>query len=392
VSGVHRQRILIFCAESRGLGHLKRLSGVARRLAEWHSVLFITSERLGGDFLVPPVEYIRLPPLHTSHASSAGQWDRATFLAGGLDGVLQLRTELLRQTFKIYCPHAMITDMFALGRGCELLPHLKESGESCLNYLILRGVLGDERYTRTRVFSPQAVLVLRRHYKRLLVACDRRVFNAAEYGLPSDITAKTENVGYVINQGGLGIRDSVRRSRSVGPEQIWVVCAAGGGLSSEHLLERCLQVALQKSNCRFTIVLGPHSRLALDRSVHLPAHVEIVSHELNLSNLFASCDIAVIHGGYNSLLESACSGVSVLVVPNDGEEEQEKHAGRLSSIADVRVSSLDKLDSDIEQVLRKKAASTARPIPILDTGGADKVCSLIRGDLLNRSIEEGQVQ
>ena len=378
------KRILIFCAESRGLGHLRRLSVIARSLAQLHSVLIVTSERLAGDFIIPPVEYVRLPPLDTSHPARVRHWDRTTFL-DQLDTVQQLRTELLSRVFEIFRPDAMITDMFALGRGCELLPHLQSLESRCLNYLVLRGVLGDERYIRSRVFSSQSIQVLRRHYKRLLIACDQRVMEAVDYGLPDDLIEKAENVGYVFEPADLPDRDTIRHARSVKPGEVWVVCAAGSGLSSEHLIEHCFEAARHHPHCRFTLVLGPHSRLTLDRSVPIPSHIEIVKHQHQLNLLLGSCDIAVIHGGYNSLLESVCSGASVLVVPNEGEAEQEQHARRLSAIADVRLSSIDTLGFDLERTLKERNHTTARPIPILDKGGADKICSILSDDLQNES-------
>jgi predicted glycosyltransferase len=370
----------VFCSESRGLGHLKRLSSIARELAERHAVLVVTSDSISGDFIRAPVEYVRLPPLVTSDRRSAQNWDQGVFMEGQLDIVLSLRTELLATTFKTYRPHAMITDFFATGRGSELLPHLRYSTEPCLNYLVLRGVLGSDIYAGSRVFSPQAIRMLSRYYQRLLVACDARIFQAAEYQLPEDITRKSINVGYVYTPIDDDLRLAARAARKVRSGTPWVVCAAGSGLSSERLIERCYQLAMLRNDCKFTLVLGPKSRLKLAEGLSLPPHITVRRYEPELEVLLASCDIAIIHGGYNSLLESVYGGASVIVVPNEAEEEQFEHARRLAGIADVCLTDLAGLEQCLESCLARQPLALRGSPPMLDVDGARRIAALVNQD------------
>jgi predicted glycosyltransferase len=380
-----RKRILLFCTESRGLGHLKRLSRIAKRLAEKHSVLVVASGSHIAEFITPPVEYIRIPPLDTSDMSRSIHWDRGAFMQGHLDSVLKLRTDLIEVTFANFKPHAMITDLFAQGRGCELLPHLRSSNGNCLNYLVLRGVIGNASYSTMRVFSPQALTVLSSHYQRLFVACDARVLSTAEYGLPSDVANKSRNVGYVYTPIHAGLRMATRRAK-LHEGQTWIVCAAGSGLSSERLIEHCYKLALKRPDCKFTIVLGPHSRLELDQVVAVPAHINLLTYERHLDVVLGSCDIAIIHGGYNSLLESVCGGASVIVVPNENEDEQNEHAKRLSELADVRLADLDTLEPILSTTICRRSLKSRREQPDLDISGADEIFTLINQDLADLPI------
>ena len=233
---LEKRRILIFCSESRGLGHLRRPAQIADALATTHAVLVVTSDLLAGGFLKPPVEFVRLPPLESSDPTRMEHWDRGVFLEGLVDWALLLRTELLAATFRRFCPHAMITDFFANGRGGELLPHLQGSAGKCLNYLVLRGVLGDQAYARERIFSPQARRALALFYKKIFVACDARVLQPREYGLAPELETKCSSVGYVHTPADEKMRAAVRRREGVKSGQLWVVCSAGSRLSSEGLM------------------------------------------------------------------------------------------------------------------------------------------------------------
>lgn len=381
-----RHRILAFCSESRGLGHLKRLSVIARRLAEQHSVLVVTSDHGAGELIQPPVEYMRIPPLATSNPNSAEHWDRPVFLDGQLK-VLPLRTELVAAAFRTYRPHVMITDFFPVGRGGELLPHLQNPVERCLNYLVLRGVLGSESYTCSLLFSPPTLRVLSRHYERVFVACDNRVFSASEYNFPDHISRKITNVGYVYTPPDDDLRAVARASRKGQGDTPWIVCAAGSGLSSERLIERCYQLALLREDCKFTIVLGPRSRLKLAEAAARCPHVQLRTYEPQLSVLLSSCDIAIIHGGYNSLLESVYGGAAVIVVPYEAEEEQLEHAKRLSTRSDVRLTSLSDLEVTLDSCIVKHRMQSRACPPNLDVGGADKIAALINHDMESEAAD-----
>lgn len=375
-----KARILIFCADSRGLGHLTRLAHCATRLAEQHSVLIITSSEILPRVVRPPIEYVRIPPLDTSDVRSSLQLGRGVFMRG-LDRVVELRTKLIKDVFETFSPHAMITDFFALGRGCELLPHLRSSGVLRMNYLILRGVVGGARYCRDRVFSPASIKAIADFYDRIFIACDARVHDAGGYHFSPYIAGKCINVGYVTTPDALPDRAAVRKERGLRDNDTWIVCSAGSGLSSEQMIERCYEVACQMPGYRFTIVTGLRSRLVLKHANQKPDNITLTNYEAGTSDMLASCDIAICHGGYNSMIEGIRGGASVIVVPNAAEDEQREHAKRLSVVANVRLVSCEGLTNALDEVIAKLASKPRKIHPELDVAGADVIAALIGKDM-----------
>ena len=143
----------------------------------------------------------------------------------------------------------------------------------------------------------------------------------------------------------------------------------------------CYEIALEREDCRFTIVLGPNSRLREGAQRAVPRHITLCSYVPRLELLLASCDIAIVHGGYNSLIESVYGGATVIVVANQTEEEQREHAKRLSALADVRVADLGNLRHILAGAISNHMIRPLASPIALDIGGAARISASIREDL-----------
>ncbi|HTS38118.1 MAG TPA: glycosyltransferase [Candidatus Solibacter sp.] len=380
---MNQSRILIFTHDGRGLGHLRRLSRVAKVLQEHASVLFITGHREASWLVPPECEFIHLPNLDSLDPRRSRQWGRQPFLQDGLSTGRRLRRDIIASTIRQFQPDAIILDYLPLGMEEEMREFLNAL-PSCRKYFISRGILGSPDQVYRDVLTPSAVHALRELYHAILVMSDIKIVDMAkEYSLDPVLAEKLAYVGYAVEPVDRKAIDFVRAKRELPPDAKWVVCTAGGGKEGESLIRRCWEISQVFPECYFDIVTGSRSRLLLESDSWIDGHrVHLIPTESrDLPLMHAAADVVISRGGYNSLTEACMGSAQIIVAPIMTDYEQVHHARRLSAYRDIRVvESLSTLDLALHECLTAETRAANR-FHELNMDGLRVVSNVILSDI-----------
>lgn len=369
-----KKRVLFYAQDGIGLGHLRRLCRLAEGLDDTYAVLIVSAKPEVAWMTPKKCEFVHLPRWGGFglgvHAATHIPW-----LPVSKDVAVGMVQSMLEGVVHAFDPDYIIVDHTLVGMFGEVRRILKETrAYTCVTW---RGVLDDND---ARWFSSLAV-DMHDSIDAFLVACDERMsdFRPDSSRLPA-FSSKTHHIGYVMPVAVE--REVVRERHGIPPTARWVVCSAGGGKQAEIFFDACAMVATKFPDVFFDVVRGPyaetHSGDLLSERIRIRDQVH------DLSDMHAACDVAIINGGYNSLLEAAHGGGRILVWPNQSnpEGEQVSHTARLSRhYPIVRISDISEFESRIDDAL-KEVSEESRPQFTLDSDGVRQFREFLKNTLV----------
>jgi predicted glycosyltransferase len=299
-------RVLFYCHDSYGLGHVRRTLTLSRCLGERQPAaaqLLVTGSPLAHR-LVPEddVDYVKLPSvLHTP---------------AGMNGEMVAPLRSLRESR----PHTRLV-------------------------LGLRDVVDDAARVRESWARDGVYQLLDDLYDRILVYGEQSVYDVARaYALSAHVRQKTRYVGY-LGRSATRPAEAVRAELALRTETLVLITAGGGG--DGYPVLRTYIDALRdepRTAARFDSLLvtgplmPPEEREHLARLVprHLP--VRLVDFVEDGMSTMATADAVVSMGGYNSVSEIMSSARPAVIVPRvEPRREQLIRAERLSRRGLVRL-------------------------------------------------------
>lgn len=357
-----RKRIMLFCHDGTGLGHLRRTSRIAAALQERFSCLVVTGAR-EALWLVPAgCELIKLPSWDGIDDAHAARRGRAPAIDMSRREAVAFLEGLIDAAARSFQPDAILVDYLPLGK-CGELHHLILT-TSARKYLVHRGISDTSDASQLRGAATELIAGW---YDRILVMADPRVSDLVHrdrYCRRAE--EKMAYCGYILPE--------ITRPCS-GPS-FDVVCAGGGGRNSEDLLRTCVSAARDSPDLTFAIVLGPRSSLSRTLIGECPVNATVFDTEPELPQLLASAPIVVCTGGYNSVLEAVTGGARVIVHPSQRgmDDEQKVFAAGLAQYYPVRlVEDLAALGSVISEETKMARQSGRAAFPLAKDGLANLV-------------------
>ncbi|HWO07173.1 MAG TPA: hypothetical protein VNM40_01160 [Candidatus Paceibacterota bacterium] len=354
------KKILLFAQDGSGIGHLRRLSRIAEHLQASHTTLLVTGKREAAYMLPPQCEFIHIPSWrsmgHGPHAREETRWRDMS----ARDAIVFISAlcERIHDTFQ---PECIIADYLPFGMFDELRGLLKRTGAR--KYLVERGIFDSHD---THRFTASVLDEVRSTYDAVLFASDARISKESGGAFTQSLGTRVKHIGYIMPPAV--DRMAVRKAHAV-PNGPWIVCSAGGGMKAGQFLAECARAAMAFSDAFFDIVLGPYA--AEDaQSFDAAPNCRIRRTQWDLPRMHAASDIAIINGGYNSLLEAVSGGARVIVFPNQQRVgEQVMHAKQLAEFYPISVlADSSGLSAAITQNMR---SLESRPTFALDTAGLE---------------------
>jgi predicted glycosyltransferase len=356
-------KIIFYCHDSYGLGHLRRTLTLARHLracAPAINQLIVTGSPLAHDLLLPEDgDYVKLPSV-----VKTGRDEYASrSLPLPFERISQMRAEIIESAARNVRPDALLVDHAPAGLKGEIVPALRQLRRFSDTRLIvgLRDVVDDAPRVRASWRREGVYELLEDVYDLVLVYGDPRVYDVvSEYHLSPRVARKTRYVGYLARDADR-TPEQVRRALGLQTGKL-VVATVGGGGDGVELLEAVLR-GLQQSNGGFDtlVVAGPlmparfRERLAgLADSSPL---VRLVSFDDDLQSTIAAADVVVSMGGYNAICEILSAERPAVIVPRVApRREQLIRAEALSERGLVRTIHPDDLTpariiTEIEELL-----------------------------------------
>jgi predicted glycosyltransferase len=374
------RRLMIYCQDGLGLGHLRRTSNIARAVlarAPDCAVLAITDGPATPFFAsLPGMDYLKLPTV-IKHGES---WHNGLPLDMG--EILQLRTRLLLEAFDGFRPDTVLVDHLPVGAAGELAPMIDRATESRGRprlFFGLRDVM-DAPELVGRLWSDVGAYGYLERYDAIFVYGTRGVYDVASaYGI--DAHART-----IIDRNYV-VSPPADRPECGKPQEQLVVAMGGGGHDAFPLVAAfldALPVLRREIAIRAVILPGPtmpaaHRRLVEHRATSEAAELR-TGYEDALPWINQAAAVVTM-AGYNSLCESLRAGKKVLTVPRAGPSREQRTRSRLFAerhlVAALAPEMLtpERLAAELLGLFARDGIPRVREIPPMD--GAQRTAALL---------------
>jgi predicted glycosyltransferase len=369
-----KPRVLLYCHNVLGFGHIVRSMHVARQLRGDAEARLITGCRFLDRIRVPEeVGVVMLPALR---AEADG---RLTPVDGGfLGSALRRRGKRIAQQVREWQPHALLVDHNPFGLMGELVETLDAVRDEALPTSMVWGIRDiwsspDYLANMLRQYpgDPDAMKRRIRLYHSAIAYTDGTWLETLERYDSAMLPERTASVGFVT--------EPVAASQpSAGAPLVAVL--SGGGEGAERLASLVL-AAVQGEPLRLRFVVGPFASADDIRALAAnDPRIEIWP-EGAVEDAIGDASLIVSRTGYNTAYTVVQSDLPVTFVPlSGGNEEQSIRAARLSELD--RVESIDDRDPNAATALRESilrgiaAGRRPRPLPF-STDGARRAAEWV---------------
>jgi predicted glycosyltransferase len=321
-----RAKILFYVQDSWGLGHLQRVSKLARALQNEAECLILCGHREAGWIIPDRCEYLHIPSLNNLLFERAQFLGKRQFLQLSRQQAIAFRRTFIERAIETFHPDVIVVENLALGMLDELSDVLDKT--EAVKIFLTRGIIAHPSRVRRFMLRPNVEEALATLFQASIVACDRRVWDLdSEYHLGSLLASKLEYVGYMSEAVDPSDIRAARRERGVDAATKWIVCSAGGGALGEALVQELQTIMQSFTGVVVDLVQGPRSALpwaALLTSTIEQGHMRLHRECRALPLLHAAADLVVCTGGYNSLVETMEGGAGVVALPVQLEPQDEQ--------------------------------------------------------------------
>ena len=195
-------KVLIYCQDSLGLGHLRRNINIAHELYRQDpstEILFLADSPLAPFFKLPPgSDFIKLP---TVVKVDAGVWQAHKLPRLNIEQTWQLRSQLIKRVASQYKPDILLVDHMPQGASRELLPclqMLRSELPQTRNIVGLRDILGAPDVIKRQWGIEGAYEMIRQYYDHVLVYGTPDIYDLPKaYAFPDGVREKVQFCGYV---------------------------------------------------------------------------------------------------------------------------------------------------------------------------------------------------
>lgn len=369
-----KRRILFYVQDSWGLGHIRRMSKLARAVQDSAEGLILCGHREAGLIIPEGCEYIRIPSLNVplSHGSGGVFWGRPSPWSMARTQAIEFRRRLIESAIAAFRPDVIVVENRPLGMMNELASILDST--DAVKIFLTRGIMTHPSRVRQHYLDRDQERALRSCFDRIFVAADQRVWDiVAEYGLDAEIANKIDYVGYMSEAVGAREIAEMRAARGVGADGCWIVCSAGGGALGEGLVEAFGSIAGALQGAAVDIVHGPHSRLSWPPAASASAaraDIRIHKEYAALAVMHAAADVIVCPGGYNSMVECMEGGGWIVTMPVQPDRDGEQYllSSRLARFYPVTTV---RTRAELRRIVLAAAANRRDRQPVRDLGQLD---------------------
>lgn len=331
----HNAKVLIYCQDSLGLGHLRRNINIAHELYRRDpqtQILFLADSPLAPFFRLPPgSDFVKLP---TVVKVDAGVWRAHKLPRLQIERAWQLRSELIKQIALQYQPDILLVDHMPQGASRELLPcleMLRSEFPQTRNIVGLRDILGAPDVITRQWHIEGAYDMIAQYYDQVLVYGTPDLYDLpSECDFPINVREKVQFCGYVAPNIDQKVPLQQSLAEHFPEKKPFNLLVMGGGGSDAHFFMDTFLNALRYlgDNLIFnTLVLtGPFmpekSREALrQKADEFPVCVKQM--EDDSLGYLDEADLVVSMAGYNTTCEVLRFGKKAIMVPRSGPSAEQ---------------------------------------------------------------------
>ncbi|WP_051077146.1 glycosyltransferase family protein [Scytonema hofmannii] len=344
------KKIMFYCQNLWGLGHLVRSTEIIRSLVKDFKVCLIDGGEIVQGFEIPSeAEVVHLPALWLENRQL-----KAVDSSQNLEEVKELRKNQLLKVYEQFQPDCLITECFPFSKrklSFELIPlldHVKSAGRSTKVVCSLRDVILSSNKTdldRRAQLEDKICTLMNQYYDMLLVHSDPKVHRLEEnFSRVQDLTCQVHYTGYVAQLPPENPVTTDEDIASLSRKEPMILVSIGGGRMGYELLESVVGSAsiLEKFlPHHIHIFTGPFlpdeqflelQILAADKS-----NITIRRYTPSLLAYMQKADLSISLGGYNTTMNVLRTGVRSMIFPSEKENEQVLRAEKLENLGTIEV-------------------------------------------------------
>ncbi|MDE0715001.1 MAG: glycosyltransferase [Gammaproteobacteria bacterium] len=364
----------IYVQHLLGSGHLVRMRLLASALhAAGSRITLISGGSFPGD---AEYEVIRLPVLKTRPGDFLTLLDHDERPVD--DDWKAARRDRLVACLEALRPDLLILETWPFGRRqleFEILPMLDcVTGWSRPPLLVTS--IRDVLQQRTRVRRMETLDRIRQFLSLVLIHGDPALVDlSSSFPEHGDIACPIRYTGYMDH-------GTNQQQSPEGRDE--VIVSAGGGAVGDHLLATAAEAALEQTERRWRILVGPRVPEARLRDWHslLCDRLVVEPNRADFSAMLTHCHVSVSQFGYNTAVDLLRANCPSVVVPyeSDGETEQETRARIFAGKGRVRVLRETDLSAGtlLDEVTRASKDARARDFPKVQLNGAENSVGILQ--------------
>ncbi|MCG6894241.1 MAG: glycosyl transferase [Desulfobacteraceae bacterium] len=372
-------KILVYCQNVWGVGHVFRTLEICRALGD-HEVVLIMGGRPLDTLLPPNVRCLRLPALEMNADYSA-----MLTVAPEMD-IEEIKAKRAKELMEIYrreAPDVLFIELFPFGRNAfrfELEPVLKTvletKGPKPRVICSVRDILVEKKDVEH--FEARVVRTLNRYFDGVLIHGDKSLISLDEtFTRMEDIRIPVVYTGYVTPRPDDGAGQRIRDRKGLGPGDTWMVASAGGGRVAAALMQAVADafdlLVARNGNIHLHMFTGPYMPEAEFRLLKRRSgpRLRVARFTDAFPEVLAGADLSISMGGYNTCMNVLAVGVRALMVPSGQDREQGMRLKRLAARGAVHVLTESKLSGEAMAEAVRRALSGPPPgTDVVDLNGA----------------------
>ena len=316
-------RVVCYAVNGSGIGHLKRLTAIARhlrRIAEESTVpleiYFLTSSEASHLLFAENFASFKLP---SRQILANAEIDAEKFA--------DLAKQWTAQTLKILAPDLLLVDTFPAGYYDELIKNLP----LCRHTAVIHRPLKFDNLDKTAFYEALS------QYDSIIVPEEE---TTVDIQIPLELKGRTVFFGAVMSREREELieRETIRRQLNILETDLLVYLSAGGGgdLQTEQRLVYLYESLTVLRNIQFVIGSGALYR---GRRVYAPNVIWLANE--NAFEMMCGYDLAISAAGYNTFHELLFAGVATIFIPQekwaDDQAARARRAARMEAAMLLRV-------------------------------------------------------
>ncbi|WP_404790654.1 glycosyltransferase family protein [Altericista sp. CCNU0014] len=343
------KKILFYCQNLLGMGHLVRTAELIRELSKTFQVCLVDGGQRVPGFKIPQgIEVIQLPTLQVEVSDSSVS--KKLCVVGSsmnLEEVKAFRAKALIQIFDRFRPDCLITEGYPFSKhkalAFEMIPFLeyvKATDSPPKVICSLRDIIMVKEFADRDFEERRRCQFTNQYYDGILMHSDPSIHRLENnISRVSDLTCPVYYTGYVVQSEPEGVEIDREDISLLNDPKPTIVVSVGGGKLGRDLLESTIQAAaLLKDKIPHKIVAftGPLMEEAQYEQLHALAEKQsnfvLRRFTPNLISYLNKADLSISLGGYNTTMNILKTGVRALIYPSNKDREQAIRAEQLERL------------------------------------------------------------
>jgi predicted glycosyltransferase len=353
-----RLDVLLYAHDGRGLGHASRTIGIGmalRRLYPDLRVLFVSGASLSQSMIGKSgLDWIKLP----SYASTINNG-----ISTGVDGpanfskfvLAEHRSAMLADIITSFRPKVVLVDHSPLGKREELLSALNTSRTFQTKWILgLRAVIGNP----AKFWSEKPRKVFNSFYQHIFWYGDRSVLGPELMNrIDRHFGCRPIEMGYVSR-----LYETLQLSKQTNTKTTGTISVPWLSRASMLFIKALsTTISLRDPEESWNIFIHSDDFQEVKKQFIDLANVQVSPVGEEYAQAILNSRLAIIYGGYNSLVDVATAGIPALVVLRDmKDKEQQQHITHLVSNSPGRMIMVEEsttdaktLDSALSSLLKR---------------------------------------